>query len=115
MGSDEEGEIDSTLLALPQEYVAVARLLTGPREMQDQVTAAQALAKHRPTKGTPDLARVQEEMADQQALLALQVKKLASGDADATRKKVDSLAKQVAKLEDSAEGASVAAAEWELR
>ena len=57
LDSDCEEAPETTLLSLPQEYTALAQLLHGPREWKDQVTPMQALAKHRPGKAPPELAR----------------------------------------------------------
>ena len=65
---------------------------------------------HRPS----DLGRLQEELEDQKVLLALQAKKLAQRDSEATQKKIDQLTKQVEKATSTSDGAPVAAAKWEL-
>ena len=114
MGSDDEAPPSTIQLALTQEYIVRAALLGDPRELKEPLTPAQSLAVHRPGKTPPDLGRLQEELEDQQAFLALQVKKIAGGEADVTKKKIEQLSKQIEKLENSTDGAAVAAAEWEL-
>ena len=114
MGTDDEAPPSTVQLALTQEYTATAARLSDPRELKEPLTPAQALAVHRPGKSPPDLGRLQEELADQQAYLTLQAKKIAGGESDATKKKIEQLTKQIEKLEHSTDGAAVAAAEWEL-
>ena len=114
LGTDDEEAEATTKLSLPQEFVAIAGRLQGPREIPEPPTPAQALAKHRPGKQPPDLSRLEEELAEQVSLLALQKKKVAAGAQEDTQKKIDQLTKQIEGIQNNADGASISATEWEL-
>ena len=102
-----------TSLALPEEFVAIARLLQAPREMATEWSAEAELEKRMPQKGKVNTSVAMEELADLKALLALQEKKKASGLPAATEKRIEFAAKKLAKLEDSAVNSPPSAAQLE--
>ena len=85
----EEEAAPATSLALPEEFVAIARLLKEPRELAEEWSAEAELGRRMPQKGKTDTSQAAEELEDLKALLALQVKKKASGLPAATQKRVE--------------------------
>ena len=98
-------EAPTTVLALPEEFVVIARLLHEPRPLAQEWYAKTELEKRMPQKkGKADPSRTEEELCDLKNLLALQVKKMANGLPAATEKRIEFAEKRLQKMEE--EGAA---------
>ena len=114
---DSEEEEDSsarTVLCLPEEYVTLAKLLADPWELAEEWSAAVVLDRYLPKKAASNNDKLRQDLEDQKSLMALQLKKLAQGSADATSKKISAIERQIAKSGTEEEGAALAACELEL-
>ena len=89
---DEEPEEESTTLALPQEYTALAQLLMGPQELTTEWSLEGAAAHLLPKKKSSDYTELEVELTDYRPLLDLQTRKVVTAPPEevaATKKKVD--------------------------
>ena len=94
--SDQEtaaSEPSNVELVLPDEFVAIAQLLSMPRELEEW-TAAKAFEKVLPKPKGTDVDKLTSDLEDQRNLLSLQEKKLAAVDKSATEKKIEALNEQ---------------------
>ena len=111
----EEMETEVTVeLELTDEYVAIDNLFYMPADLDDDWTAARALEKFLPKRGGADLEKNERALEDQKQLLLLLEKGIATGDKEATAKKIATLEKQVEKGQSSPSVASLAACELEV-
>ena len=97
---DEAMQSVTAEIALPAEYTATALLLQHPRELSDEWTAVGTVAKYLPKKAGSDVAELEAELADHQALLDLQKRKVITcSDAEiaASVEKTERLSNQIQK------------------
>ena len=115
MGTDMEEEVHTTPLAIPEEFVSVARKLMHPFPLEDEDWCATTqLALVLPKKGGGDAGKLEEEAEDLRSCLALQYKGIASGEPATTTKKLEAVEKRIEKLANSTTAAPLARCELEV-
>ena len=115
MATDAEEAAHTTPLAVPEEFVAVARLLVHPFPLENVDWCAVAeIDQLLPKKGGGDVAKLEEEAASLKLLLSLQYKKVAAGEPSATTKKLEAVEKRIEKLANSTTAAPLARCELEV-
>ena len=93
---DEEQEVTQTVLALPQEYTALAQLLKDPQELNGDWDPAAAAQKFLPKKPAGDYAKLEKSVEDIRMLLDLQERKVLPAtpvEIASTKKKLETTVK----------------------
>ena len=117
MGSDQEEELESTVIVTTQEFATNDDLLKLPRDLNEDWTAEGCFAIFLPKQSTVEVSRLEEELADMRKLLWFQVKKLpgtTAADAAGTKKRIAALEKLIEKVWDGTATAALAACEYEV-
>ena len=115
MGTDMEEESHTTPLAIPDEFVSVARRLVHPFTLEEgSWCATTELALALPKKGGGDAVKLEEEAEGLRSYLSLQYRGIASGEPATTTKKLEAVEKRIEKLASSTTAAPLARCELEV-